>query len=95
MGGEEVGRGGEKEGKREGGRRGRDIKHSLQFKALIHVLMRGEKEGRKKQARSNKQQGKATCTCTMYNCSLQWRAGELSWHSQCGYMLTFHIRVSS
>ena len=26
----------------------------------IHVLMRDEKEGRKKQARSNKQQGKAT-----------------------------------
>ena len=27
---------------------------------VIHVLMRDEKEGRKKQARSNKQQGKAT-----------------------------------
>ena len=27
---------------------------------LIHVLMRDEKERRKKQARSNKQQGKAT-----------------------------------
>ena len=27
---------------------------------IIHVLMRDEKEGRKKQARSNKQQGKAT-----------------------------------
>ena len=27
---------------------------------FIHVLMRDEKEGRKKQARSNKQQGKAT-----------------------------------
>ena len=26
----------------------------------VHVLMRDEKEGRKKQARSNKQQGKAT-----------------------------------
>ena len=26
----------------------------------IHVLMRDEKEGRKKQARSNKKQGKAT-----------------------------------
>ena len=26
----------------------------------MHVLMRDEKEGRKKQARSNKQQGKAT-----------------------------------
>ena len=26
----------------------------------IHVLIRDEKEGRKKQARSNKQQGKAT-----------------------------------
>ena len=26
----------------------------------LHVLMRDEKEGRKKQARSNKQQGKAT-----------------------------------
>ena len=34
---------------------------------LLHVLMRDEKEGRKKQARSNKQQGKATQhtqTCT-------------------------------
>ena len=28
--------------------------------ACIHILMRDEKEGRKKQARSNKQQGKAT-----------------------------------
>ena len=27
---------------------------------IIHVLMRDENEGRKKQARSNKQQGKAT-----------------------------------
>ena len=27
---------------------------------LLHVLMRDEKEGRKKQARSNKQQDKAT-----------------------------------
>ena len=27
---------------------------------IVHVLMRDEKEGRKKQARSNKQQGKAT-----------------------------------
>ena len=38
----------------------------------VHVLMRDEKEGRKKQARSNKQQGKATqhtqvsVTCTLY-----------------------------
>ena len=30
------------------------------FGWLIHVLMRDEKEGRKQQARSNKQQGKAT-----------------------------------
>ena len=30
------------------------------FEVLIHVSMRDEKEGRKKQARSNKQQGKAT-----------------------------------
>ena len=28
--------------------------------SYVHVLMRDEKEGRKKQARSNKQQGKAT-----------------------------------
>ena len=27
---------------------------------FVHVLMRDEKEGRKKQARSNKKQGKAT-----------------------------------
>ena len=27
---------------------------------IVHVLMRDEKEGRKKQARSNKQLGKAT-----------------------------------
>ena len=27
---------------------------------VTHVLMRDEKEGRKKQAKSNKQQGKAT-----------------------------------
>ena len=27
---------------------------------FVHVLMRDEREGRKKQARSNKQQGKAT-----------------------------------
>ena len=33
---------------------------------ILHVLMRDKKEGRKKQARSNKQQGKATCTCTLY-----------------------------
>ena len=34
---------------------------SLYFSLLyMHVLMRDEKEGRKKQARSNKQQGKAT-----------------------------------
>ena len=34
----------------------------------VYVLMRDEKEGRKKQARSNKQQGKATqYTCTLYN----------------------------
>ena len=33
----------------------------LSFKKMyVHVLMRDEKEGRKKQARSNKQQGKAT-----------------------------------
>ena len=32
----------------------------LQRCMYIHVLMRDEKEGRKKQARSNKQQGKAT-----------------------------------
>ena len=32
----------------------------------IHVLMRDEKEERKKQARSNKQQGKATQYTHMY-----------------------------
>ena len=30
------------------------------YNVYIHVLMRGEKEGRKKQARLNKQQGKVT-----------------------------------
>ena len=36
---------------------------------FIYVLMRDEKEGRKKQARSNKQQGKATQhTQYMYIC---------------------------
>ena len=38
----------------------------------IHVLMRDEKEGRKKQARSYKQQSKATqhtCTCMYVHCS--------------------------
>ena len=33
---------------------------SVTITLYIHVLMRDEKEGRKKQARSNKQQGKAT-----------------------------------
>ena len=32
----------------------------------IHALMRDEKEGKKKQARSNKQQGKATQHTQMY-----------------------------
>ena len=32
--------------------------------ADIHVLMRDEKEGRKKQAKLNKQKGKATQHCT-------------------------------
>ena len=37
------------------------ITWSLVHKCIhIHILMRVEKEGRKKQARSNKQQGKAT-----------------------------------
>ena len=39
------------------------IKFQGNFKFLcleVHVLTRDEKEGRKKQARSNKQQGKAT-----------------------------------
>ena len=35
----------------------KDTKHQTEY---IHVLMRDEKEGREKQARSNKQQGKAT-----------------------------------
>ena len=50
------------------------IQNWLLVHQQIHVLMRDEKEGRKKQARSNKQQGKATqhtqvhvihvhCTC--------------------------------
>ena len=30
------------------------------MKYIVHVFMRDEKEGRKKQAKSNKQQGKAT-----------------------------------
>ena len=34
----------------------------------IHVLMRDETEGRKKQARSNKQQGKATQAVTFPKC---------------------------
>ena len=34
----------------------------------IHVLMRDEKEGRKKHARSNKQQGKATQHMYMQIC---------------------------
>ena len=34
--------------------------HRLEVIFTIHVVMRDEKEGRKKQARSNKQQGKAT-----------------------------------
>ena len=33
----------------------------LAYWHFIHVVMRDEKEGRQKQARSNKQQGKATC----------------------------------
>ena len=34
--------------------------HYLCVHVIVHVLMRDEKEGIKKQARSNKQQGKAT-----------------------------------
>ena len=33
----------------------------------VHILMRDEKEGRKKQARSNKQQGKATQHTSMHS----------------------------
>ena len=43
-------------------RKGKDLILSVVGDALleVHVLVRDEKEGRKKQARSNKQQGKAT-----------------------------------
>ena len=36
------------------------LRSGMWTRDYIHVLMRDEKEGRKKQARSNKQQGKAT-----------------------------------
>ena len=57
----------------------------------IHALMRDEKEGRKKQARSNKQQGKATqhtqctCTCTcmctvfLWGCEEVWMCTVYLW----------------
>ena len=55
----------------------------------MHVLMRDEKEGRKKQARSNKQHGKAT-QHTQVRTSLHAHAYQVYTHIKYMYM---HVHV--
>ena len=62
---------------------------------VVHVLMRDEKEGRKKQARSNKQQGKATQhTQGMHTFPKKNELPRVELHVQsCVYLYTPYISV--
>ena len=73
-----------------GGRGARGERESDSAVSTVHVLMREEKERRKKQARSNKQQGKATQHTQGSHLYTKTCHGRLT-----SYILSYNIEVLS